>query len=180
MASIRARAVADATTELEPAARIRALANTVRRPGSFAQAQRAYADLSERYTALREEERGLIARMLAEGGETANGSGPLIARIKQVDAELTTCSDSIREALQTLLEAREPFAKAVAEALAPERAAAGRRGLRAAMELVAEFDVLDAIDREISSVGGSSQHPMQGYRGALEPILARLRRLAIG
>jgi hypothetical protein len=99
MTSIRARAVADATTTLAPAERIAALARTVRRPSAFAAAQSAFADLQRRYTELRNEQRDLIQRMLAEGGETANGSGPLIARIKQVDTELSTCSDSIREAL---------------------------------------------------------------------------------
>jgi hypothetical protein len=47
------------------------------------------------------------------------------------------------------------------------------------MELVSEFDVLDAIDREISSVGGSSQHPMRSYRAAMEPLLTRLRQIAV-
>jgi hypothetical protein len=82
---IRARAVVDLTTELEPAERIRAIASKVRRPAAFATAQQAYRDLSERHTALRDEERRLIAQMLAEGGETANGSGPLVRRIREVD-----------------------------------------------------------------------------------------------
>jgi hypothetical protein len=97
-----------------------------------------------------------------------------------VDAELTTCSDSIREALARLLEAREPFAAAIAAALQPERAAAARRALRAAMQLVSEFDLLDAIDREVAAVGGSAgQHPMRSYRASMEPLLTRLRQIAV-
>jgi hypothetical protein len=178
MTQIRARAIADVTTELEPAERIAAIARTVRRPSGFAATQSAFADLQSRHGELRNEQRALIAEMLEGGGET-NASGPLVHRIRQVDAELSSLGDSIREALARLFEAREPFAAAIAAALAPERTASARRALRAAMELVAEFDVLDAIDREISSVGGSSQHPMQGYRGSIEPMLARLRGLAI-
>jgi hypothetical protein len=181
MTQIRgARAIADATTQPAPEERIRAIANTVRRPAAFAQAQRAYHDLSERHTALRAEQRDLIQRMLAEGGETANGSGPLIRRIRAVDAELTTCAESLKDALARLFEAREPFAVAIAAALAPERTTAARRALAAAMALADELAVLDIIDREIASVGGQpGQHPMIGYRGAFEQLLARLRRLAV-
>ena len=179
MAQIKARALADATTELAPAERIRAIAAKVRCPQAFAAAQAAYADLQKRHAGLRHEERALIQQMLERGGET-NASGALIQRIRALDSELTTCSDSIREALEKIFQTREPFAKAVDEALAPERAAAARRGLRAGMELIAEFDVLDAIDRETAAVGGSPQHPMRGYRGSLQPLLDRLRRLAIG
>jgi hypothetical protein len=177
MTSIRARAVADATTELAPADRIAALARTVRIPPEFARAQRAYRDLQERHIALREQERTLVAEMLAGGGET-NASGSLMKRIREVDAELSLCSNALREASENISQTRKPFAKAVAEVLAGERTAAARRGLRAGMELVAEFDVLDAIDRETAAVGGSPQHPVRNYRGMLEPMLARLRRVA--
>ena len=54
MTSIRARAVADGTTELLPADRIAALAARVRRPPEFAQAQRAFTDLQQRHGELRE------------------------------------------------------------------------------------------------------------------------------
>jgi hypothetical protein len=180
MASISPRAIADLSTEFAPAERIRAIANKVRRPAKFAEAQRAYHDLSERYTALREEERGLIQRMLAAGGETANGSAPLIRRIRECDAELSTCSDSIREALAKLFEAREPFAASIAAALQPERAAAARRALAAAMALCSELDLLDSINHEISSIGGQpGQHPLPQFRASLEPMLGRLRRIAV-
>jgi hypothetical protein len=180
MASISPRAAAVASAELAPEERIRRLASAVRRPARFAEAQRAYTDLSERHTLLRDEQRALIARMFAEGGETANGSGPLIARIKQVDTELTTVSESLKDALARLFEAREPFAAAIAAALAPERTTAARRALAAAMALADELAVLDIVDREISAVGGQpGQHPMIGYRGAFEQLLTRLRRLAV-
>jgi hypothetical protein len=52
--------------------------------------------------------------------------------------------------------------------------------LRAGMELVAEFDTLDCIDRELAAVGASPQDPTRNYRGVLEPILTRLRRIAVG
>ena len=109
MTSIRARAVADGTTELLPADRIAALAARVRRPPEFAQAQRAFTDLQQRHGELRETLRNRIAELHAGGGEGANGSGPLIRAIRECDAELTACSDSCREALARLLDAREPL-----------------------------------------------------------------------
>jgi hypothetical protein len=127
MTQIRARAITDVTTEVPAEKRIAAIAGRVRRPAAFATAQQAYRDLQTRHAALRDEERDLIAQMLAEGGETSHGSGPLVRRIRELDAELSTCSDSIREALETLLEARQPFAAAIAAALQPERTAAARR-----------------------------------------------------
>jgi hypothetical protein len=181
MTQIRARAVADATTTLAPAERIAALARTVRRPSAFAAAQRVFADLQQRHGELRETLRNRIAELHAAGGEGANGSGPLIRAIRECDAELTACSDSCREALGRLLETREPFGVAIAAALAPERTAAARRALQAAMQLVDELDLLDQIGREIGSAGGSSApHPLPQFRGVLEPTLSRLRRLAIG
>jgi hypothetical protein len=76
---------------------------------------------------------------------------------------------------------REPFAAAIAEALAPERRSSAARALAAATALIAEFEVQDLIDREISSAGGQpGPHPLPQYRGALGPTIARLRRLAIG
>jgi hypothetical protein len=52
MAQIKARALADATTELAPAERIRAIAAKVRCPQAFAAAQAAYADLQKRHAGL--------------------------------------------------------------------------------------------------------------------------------
>jgi hypothetical protein len=179
MTQIRAKAIADGSTEPTPAARIAAIANKVRRPAAFAAAQQAYRDLSERHTALRDEERRLIKEMLEGGGET-NASGKMVQRIREVDAELSSLSDSIRTALENVFQARQPFAKAITEALAPERATAARRALAAAMALIDELGMLDMIDREISSVGGQpGRHPLPAYRGWLEPMLARLRRIAV-
>jgi hypothetical protein len=177
---IRAHAVADATTTLAPAARIAALAARVRRPGPFVTAQRAFADLQQRHGELRETLRSRIAELHAAGGEGANTSGSLIRAIRECDAELTACSDACREALGRLVEARQPFGVAIAAALAPERTAAARRALQAAMELVDELDLLDQIGREIGSSGGSpAPHPLPQFRGSLSPLVDRLRRLAL-
>jgi hypothetical protein len=190
MASISPRVAADITTELAPEERIRAIANKVRRPPGFAAAQQAYRDLSERHTALRDEERRLIAQMLAEGGETANGSATLVRRIREVDLELSALSDSIRAALENVFQARQPFTKAVTEALQPERTAAARRALRASLALIDEFGVLDMIDREIASVFPSGnaraparracgparacrEHRIPAHDLAFQPILGR-------
>ena len=176
MAQIRARVVADATTELDPVGRIRALARKVRVPAQFAAAQQAYRDLSERHTQLRDEERRLIAEMLQAGGE-ANASGKMVNRIREVDLELASVAESLRTALETVFESRKPFTMAVTEALKPERAAAARRGLHGILAALDEVAVLDAIEHEISCSGGSGQS--LGYRGALQPLIDRLRRIAV-
>jgi hypothetical protein len=136
--------------------------------------------MQQRHATLREELRGLIAALQANGGE-ANATGPQLRRIRELDVELSSLSESLREGLTTLFQVREPFAAAIAEALAPERRSSAARALAAATALIAEFEVQDLIDREISSAGGQpGPHPLPQFRGALGPTIARLRRLAIG
>jgi hypothetical protein len=144
---IRARAAADGSTAPEPGERIAAIAFRVRRPAAYATAQEADRDLATRHVALRNEERDLIQQMLEGGGES-NASGALIRRIRELDGQLSMVSDSLKVALETLFEAREPFARAISEALAPERRASARRALAAAETLISEFELQDLIDRK--------------------------------
>ena len=180
MASILPRVAADATTQPSPAERVAAIARKVRVPPGFASAQRAYRDLQERHIALREQERTLVAQMQEGGGET-NVSSALVKRIREVDLELISVGESLKEALSKLFQEREPLTTAVTTALRPERALAARHALTAAMSLLDQLAVLDAIDLEVAAVGGQTgQHPMLHYRAGFEQLLACLRRAAVG
>jgi hypothetical protein len=136
--------------------------------------------MQERHAALRDELRGLIAELQANGGET-NATGPQLRRVRELDVQLSVLSEALREGLTTLFEVREPFAAEIAKALAPELRASAGRALAAVTALIAEFELQDLIDREIASAGGQpGPHPLPQFRGALGPTIARLRRLAIG
>ena len=180
MAEISARASARASSSNDaPAERIAAIAGRVRRPTALVSAQAAFRDMQEHHATRRDELRGLIAELQANGGE-ANATGPQLRRIRELDVELSSLSEALREGLARLFETREPFAAAVAAALAPERKASAERALAAATTLIAEFEVQDLIDREISSAGGQpGPHPLPQFRGALAPTITRLRRLAL-
>jgi hypothetical protein len=161
-----------------PAQRIAAVARKVRRSAALATAQQSFRDLQMRYSTLRDEQRRLIADLQAEG-EEAYGSGPLVRRIRDLDTELSSLSEQSREAMGALFAAREPFARAVADALSPERRSSASRALVAAEALCVEFNLLD-VGREISSAGGQpAAHPLLKWRSIIEPTLARPRKLVI-
>jgi hypothetical protein len=178
----RARLTHTTEPEPEPAERIAAIARKVRRPATLVAAQEAFRDLQARHSALRDEQRALIAQMQAEGGEAASGTGTggRVRRIRRLDADLSSLSDTLREALSYLFKVREPFAAAVVSALEPERRSSAKRALAAATALLSEFEVQDLLDRETRSVGGEpAQHPLPQYRAIVEPMIARLRRFTV-
>jgi len=80
MAQISARASARASSSNDaPAERIAAIAGKVRRPTALVSAQEAFQDMQQRHATRRDELRGLIAELQANGGE-ANATGPQLRR----------------------------------------------------------------------------------------------------
>jgi hypothetical protein len=101
MAQISPRASARASSSNDaPAERIAAIAGRVRRPLALISAQETFQDMQQRHATLREELRGLIAALQANGGE-ANATGPQLRRIRELDVELSSLSESLREGLTT-------------------------------------------------------------------------------
>lgn len=157
---------------------IAAIVDRVRVPVPMKAALKRWRDLQQRHSELSGDLRGAIAELRGTGGETANGAGPLVKRVREINAELCGLANEIAPALAEVVAARVPFTEAVIAALQPRRRAAAQRALAISAAWGTEIDELAEIDDAISTAGGSPGHAWPQHRAALRPAAVILRTIA--